>query len=71
MPEGTTEVRGYDFNNGVNYSEIFGSYLRTGFQATSIGQAIDQINKMVCGANPAVEIHISRVGAFVYSFTPM
>ena len=47
MPEGAVEVRGYDFNNGVNYSELFNSYLRTGFQATSIGQAAEEINRMV------------------------
>ncbi|KAJ3052624.1 hypothetical protein HK097_005935 [Rhizophlyctis rosea] len=47
MPEGALEVRGYDFNKGINYSELFNSYLRTGFQATSIGQAAEEVNRML------------------------
>eukprot|EP01113_Clastostelium_recurvatum_P040933 TRINITY_DN6437_c0_g1_i1.p1 TRINITY_DN6437_c0_g1~~TRINITY_DN6437_c0_g1_i1.p1 ORF type:complete len:379 (-),score=69.08 TRINITY_DN6437_c0_g1_i1:21-1106(-) len=44
--EGATEVRGYDFNQGLDYERLLASYLTTGFQATSFGQAIDEINKM-------------------------
>jgi deoxyhypusine synthase len=28
----TPTVRGYDFNNGVNYEQLLNSYLRSGFQ---------------------------------------
>jgi len=41
------EVHGYDFNKGIDYEQIFKSYRHTGFQATSLGQAIDEINRMI------------------------
>ncbi|KAJ3292888.1 hypothetical protein HK104_004926 [Borealophlyctis nickersoniae] len=47
MPEGTSQVSGYDFNKGINYEELFKSYIRTGYQATSVGQAIEEINRMI------------------------
>lgn len=40
-------VRGYDFNKGINYSEVFKTYLTTGFQATNFGLAVEQIELMV------------------------
>ena len=40
-------VKGYDFNNGLDYSKVFASYINTGFQATAVGQAIDCINDMI------------------------
>jgi len=40
-------VKGYDFNNGINYSEIFSSYKYMGFQATALGNSIEIINKMI------------------------
>lgn len=47
MPEGTPIVSGYDFNQGVNYHELFKTYITSGFQATNLGLAIEEINKMV------------------------
>lgn len=47
MPEGSDVVRGYDFNEGIDYHKLFKSYARTGFQATNVGKAIEEINKMV------------------------
>ena len=44
----TTPVSGYDFNKGINYSELFKSYTTTGFQATNFGRAIEEIELMVC-----------------------
>eukprot|EP01112_Ceratiomyxa_fruticulosa_P010503 TRINITY_DN2783_c0_g1_i1.p1 TRINITY_DN2783_c0_g1~~TRINITY_DN2783_c0_g1_i1.p1 ORF type:complete len:359 (-),score=68.16 TRINITY_DN2783_c0_g1_i1:232-1308(-) len=44
--EGSQEVRGYDFNKGVNYDALLSSFLTTGFQATSFGQAVDEVNRM-------------------------
>lgn len=41
------EVRGYDFNKGLNYEAMFKTLIHTGFQATSVGQAIDTINAMI------------------------
>jgi deoxyhypusine synthase len=40
-------VRGYDFNKGVNYEEIFKSYATTGFQATHLQKAIYIVNSMI------------------------
>eukprot|EP01111_Echinosteliopsis_oligospora_P006768 TRINITY_DN2110_c1_g1_i2.p1 TRINITY_DN2110_c1_g1~~TRINITY_DN2110_c1_g1_i2.p1 ORF type:complete len:418 (+),score=106.78 TRINITY_DN2110_c1_g1_i2:102-1355(+) len=42
----TPIVKGYDFNNPFNQEEFMKSFMTTGFQATSLGQAIDEINKM-------------------------
>lgn len=43
----TTIIKGYDFNKGINYEKIFASYLQTGFQATNLSLAINEINRMV------------------------
>ena len=47
LPEDTPICKGYDFDNGINYEELFKSYITMGFQATNIGRAIEQINMMV------------------------
>jgi deoxyhypusine synthase len=43
----TGEIKGYDFNQKLNYDALFESYKSTGFQASLFGQAIDEINKMI------------------------
>jgi deoxyhypusine synthase len=43
----TKAVKGYDFNKGVNYEEIFKSFATTGFQATHLHKAIEIINSMI------------------------
>lgn len=40
-------VKGYDFNQGVNYSELFASYTNMGFQASALGKSIEIVNKMI------------------------
>ena len=45
-PRGLRNVRGYDFNKGVDYDKLFQSLETTGFQATQLAKAIDVINKM-------------------------
>lgn len=47
IPADTPQVHGYDFNQGINYSKLLESYAHTGFQATNLGLAIREINKMV------------------------
>ncbi|XP_038554780.1 deoxyhypusine synthase-like [Micropterus salmoides] len=47
LPEGTPMVQGYDFNQGVDYRVLLQSYLHTGFQATNLGLAIQEINTMI------------------------
>lgn len=41
------KVSGYDFNKGINYSNLLQSFLKVGFQATNFGLAIKQIDAMV------------------------
>ncbi|KAL0271728.1 UNVERIFIED_CONTAM: hypothetical protein PYX00_008723 [Menopon gallinae] len=47
LPDGTPVIEGYDWNKGINYHELFKSYKTTGFQATNLASAIDEINKML------------------------
>lgn len=47
IPEDTPKVRGYDFNRGVDHQALLQSFYNTGFQATSFGLAVNQINMMV------------------------
>ena len=47
MPENATSVKGYDFNQGIDFNALLESYFTTGFQATQLGRAIAEINRMV------------------------
>lgn len=47
IPEGAQKVEGYDFNKGVDYANLLQSYALTGFQATSFGQAVTEVNRMI------------------------
>lgn len=48
MPAGTAVVRGHDFDTGgCDLDSILASYRTTGFQATNLALAIDEINKML------------------------
>lgn len=49
-PEITTEVRGYDFNAPVDFEKLMTTYYSTGFQATSLANAISVVNEMVSRA---------------------
>jgi deoxyhypusine synthase len=40
-------VQGYDFNGGVDFKALLDSYTRTGFQATNLGKAIAEVEKML------------------------
>ena len=40
-------VKGYDFNQGVDYHKIFASYKYNGIQALNMGKAIEIINHMI------------------------
>lgn len=46
MPEGSETIKGYDFNEGVDYHALLSSFSRTGFQATNFGKAVDEVNRM-------------------------
>lgn len=47
LPEDLTKIRGYDFNQGVDLQGVMKSFISTGFQASSFGQAIQEINHMI------------------------
>lgn len=47
LPEDMPLVKGYNFNQGVDYRALLQSYLTTGLQATNVGVAIQLINTMV------------------------
>lgn len=42
------EVKGYDFNKGIDYARIMESYLTTGFQATHFGKAVEVRRSYLC-----------------------
>ena len=46
MPEGSVAVRGYDFNEGVDYHKLLLSFATTGFTATTFGQAVEEVKRM-------------------------
>ena len=39
----TEIIKGYDFNEGINYEKMFKMYSNMGFQATYLGEAIEEI----------------------------
>ncbi|CAH0518993.1 unnamed protein product [Peronospora belbahrii] len=39
-------VRGYEFNQGIDYEKIMQSYVTMGYQGTNLGKAIDEIKRM-------------------------
>lgn len=49
LPADLPKIRGYDFNQGVDLQAVLKSYLTTGFQASSLGLAIQEVNHMVRG----------------------
>ncbi|XP_054573312.1 deoxyhypusine synthase isoform X3 [Eptesicus fuscus] len=47
LPSESAQVRGYDFNRGVDYHAMLEAFGTTGFQATNFGRAVHQINAMI------------------------
>jgi len=45
-PEGKS-IKGYDFDNGLDYDKLLDNYETIGFQATHFAQALKIINKMI------------------------
>ncbi|EGG16413.1 deoxyhypusine synthase [Cavenderia fasciculata] len=45
--EGREQIKGYDFNKGLDYDALFESLVRTGFQASAMGQAIEEVKRMI------------------------
>jgi hypothetical protein len=57
------QVRGYDFDKGVDYDGLFASLKTTGFQATNFGLAVDEINRMVPSPPPPSPSSTTPFGA--------
>ncbi|XP_069333943.1 deoxyhypusine synthase isoform X2 [Eulemur rufifrons] len=47
LPPESAQVRGYDFNRGVDYRALLEAFGTTGFQATNFGRAVQQVNAMI------------------------
>ncbi|RKP28188.1 DHS-like NAD/FAD-binding domain-containing protein [Syncephalis pseudoplumigaleata] len=47
IPFETKPVRGYDFNEGIQWDKLVDSFGTTGFQASALGRAIDEVNRML------------------------
>src|SRR3989344_793138 len=45
-PKEFTAIKGYDFNNKLDYNKLLDSFSTTGFQASNLGKAIKIIKKM-------------------------
>jgi deoxyhypusine synthase len=47
MPEGTPTVRGYDFEGALDLQAMLDTMLTSGFQATQLGRAVNEVNRMI------------------------
>lgn len=47
VPEGAATIMGYDFNEGRDMDGVMAAMLRTGFQASALGKAVVEVNRMV------------------------
>ncbi|XP_014483411.1 PREDICTED: probable deoxyhypusine synthase [Dinoponera quadriceps] len=62
LTPGTSTVKGYDFNNGLDYHELFKTMRYSGFQATNFGLAVEEIKKMLDQRNiPLAEDQIDNM----------
>lgn len=56
----SSEIEGYDFNQGIDYPRLLSSMLNTGFQASNLGDAIQVVNQMVNFLSPS-QLHCHLV----------
>lgn len=47
LPETVISVQGPDFGKPLSFQDLLSTYERIGFQATSLGKAIEIVNRMV------------------------
>lgn len=47
LPEGTPQIRGHDFNICNDLDSLMASMLSTGLQASALGQAVAEVNRML------------------------
>lgn len=48
IPETAVAVEGPDFDKSLSLQDLLSNYQTIGFQATSLGKAIEIVNRMVC-----------------------
>ena len=48
VPGEAQVIRGWDFDEGNEMDGILGAMLNTGIQATALGRAFAEVNRMVC-----------------------
>lgn len=51
VPENAIEIRGHDFSKSQDVDEVMKAMLSSGFQASQLGKAINEINRMVIKYN--------------------
>ncbi|VDK52898.1 unnamed protein product [Gongylonema pulchrum] len=66
LPAGSIEIKGYDFNEGIDYDSLLNSYLSTGFQASHMAQAVQQINGMLSAREEHFDCGDGADGTFPY-----
>ena len=71
MPEGTATIRGWDFNEGVDMTGIMDSMLRTGCQASALGQACNEVNRMVSQVSPQMLVVTAHTSLMTLCSTTM
>ena len=49
LPDDAVHIRGWDFDAGASLDGVMGAMLATGLQATALGQAVQEVNRMVSG----------------------
>uniref|UniRef100_A0A2S2PJ34 deoxyhypusine synthase n=1 Tax=Schizaphis graminum TaxID=13262 RepID=A0A2S2PJ34_SCHGA len=58
-------VKGYDWNNGIDYEQLLSVYRYSGFQATNFGLSVEQINKMLDEREKPFEEDIHEEDEFI------
>jgi hypothetical protein len=62
----TPVIRGHDFNSGRSLDQIMESMLTTGFQATTLGQAINEVNRMVRASHRPASLYDTVLSLLVW-----
>lgn len=60
----TPIIKGHDFSSGGDLDTIMGAMITSGFQATALGQAIEEVNRMVSNSSSSggkpCQCHVGR-----------
>ena len=63
LPQDTPTVQGWNFDNGCDLDSLLGSMLRTGCQASALGQAIVEVERMVTALKAAGLVSVPQASA--------